>query len=226
MLREPAVGEAVLAVPVALDRRRRLSLPLATIRSRRGLVAFPVATESYMISSLPKADSRAELERGLTVDAGTIVRVVSYRYSEPTLVALTDTMLLDLGAFDSRVVTTVVEDAGPLVNMVEGAEVKILVSSTQLGEARPPGRVVWSSSRGIVKIGVPGCRRVAVFKPYVKLHPGGLVVDRVETALALLDQGYVECTVIPDDYIRGDHRVLEELGSEDVLLVDLTSSPP
>jgi len=226
MLKEPVVEEAILATPVALDRRRKLSLPLATIRSRRGLVAFPVAVESYTISSLPKADSRAELERGLAVDAGTIVKVVNYRYSEPTLLALTDTRLLDLGVFDLRVVTSVVGDASRLINMVEGAEVKILVSSTQLGEAKPPGRVIWSSNRKIVKIGVPGCRRVVVFKPYAKLHPGGLIVDRVDSALTLLDQGYVECSVIPNDYVRGDHRIVEELGSEDVLLADLTSSPP
>ena len=91
---------------------------------------------------------------------------------------------------------------------------------------KPPRRVIWSSNRKIVKIGVPGCRRVVVFKPYAKLHPGGLIVDRVDSALTLLDQGYVACSVIPNDYVRGDHRVVEELGSEDVLLADLTSSPP
>jgi molybdenum cofactor synthesis domain-containing protein len=222
LLKDPIVGEAMLATPVTLDRRRRLSLPLATVRSKKGLIAFPVAVESYMISSLPKADSKAELEGGLEVDAGSFIRVLSYRFPEQTLIALTDTRLLDLGVFESRVVTSIVEDAVPVIEMLEGSKVKILLSSIQLGGGVGlPGKVLWSSKRKIVKIGTTSCRRVAVFKPYTKLHTGGLVVDRAETALTLLNQGYTQCSVIPEDYARDSHTVVEELGLEDVLLVDM-----
>jgi molybdenum cofactor synthesis domain-containing protein len=222
LLREPLAGEAVLATDVSLDRRRRLSLPLATVESERGLIAIPVATESYMISSLPLADSKAELEKGVIAYAGTRVRILNYRYPERTLLALTDTRLLDLGTLDSRVVTLVVEDAEPVVGMLRGARVKILLSTIQLGGSLERHlEVEWSSRRRIVKVGSPNCRRVSIFKPYTRLHRGGIVVSRAETAVILLNQGYVDCSIIPEDYAPQGVGVVEELGSEEVVLASL-----
>ncbi len=222
ILREPLVREAVLATSIVLDRRRRLNLPLATIESSGNIIAVPVAVESYMISSLPLADSRVELERGSIANAGDRIKVLNYRCPESTLLALTDTKLIDLGAFNSRVVTYVVENASFLIKMLRGARVKVLLTSTQLGERiELPQGVKWSSKRRIIKIGSSNCRRTAVFKPYVKLHREGIVVDRAETAVILLDQGYVDCAVLPEDYAPPSRDVVEVLGLEDIILVDL-----
>lgn len=220
-LREPTVKEVTLASMVKLDRRRRLSLPLALVESSKGALGFPVAVESYMIASLPKADSRSELEKGDFVDAGTIVKAVNYRYPEPTVIALTDTRLLDLSTLNSRIIVSIVDDARPLIDKLGDVNAKLLVSSTQLGNSKPPGYLEWSSTRGIVKVGRGSCVKVAVFKPYIKLHPSGLTVDRAETAVILLNQGYVDCAVIPEDYVGAGHRVLDVLGSEEVFLAKL-----
>jgi hypothetical protein len=115
-----------------------------------------------------------------------------------------------------------VEDAEPVVGMLRGARVKVLLSTIQLGEDLGGFlEVEWSSRRKIVKVGSSNCRRVSVFKPYTRLHRGGIVVSRAETAVILLNQGYTQCSVIPEDYARDSHTVVEELGLEDVLLVDM-----
>ncbi len=225
LLREPIVREAILATPVSLDRRRRLNLPLATVESRRGLIAFPVATESYMISGLPRADSRAELERGYVMDSGSVIKISNYRYPEQTLLALTDTKLLDLGAFNLRVVTSIVDDASFIVEALRGSRVKIILSSMQLNEeVKLQEEVEWSSKRRIVKIGERNCRRSAIFKPYSRLHKGGFIANRAETALILLNQGYVDCSIIPEDYVIEGLEVVEELGLESVILADMSKS--
>jgi len=224
-LREPAVKDVVLALPIKLDKRRRLSLPLAVVETRGETLGFPVAVESYMIASLPKADSKAELERGEVAQAGSIVKALNYRYPEPTLIALTDTRLIDLGALNVRVVTSIVENAEQVIGRLRGSNVKLLVSSTQLGSLEDIGIVEWRAKREIVLVGRSTCRKTAVFKPYSSMYKAGITAERAETASILVDQGYVDCAVIPEDYRREELEVVEVIGVEEVKLIT-TSTPP
>lgn len=213
------VVDARLAASVKLDPKRRLKMPAALVRGKGGFLAFPVAVESYMIASLPKADSETELEGLEEAPKGYNVRLRVYRSPEPTIVSLIDTKLIDFGKTGLRVVNLTSDDTSEILGELENSGVLAVFSSLQVGD--PVGEVLEEVTRRVVIASKGGgCRRVAVYKPYSGLEAFGegvetVAVNRAETARILLKQSYVDCAVIPEeyavDYPRLEFKVVERV---------------
>ncbi len=210
------VVEARLAAPVKLDPKRRLKMPAALVRGKGGFLAVPVAVESYMIASLPKADSETELEGLEEAPRGYTVKLRIYRSPDPTIVSLIDTKLIDFGKTGSRVVSLTTDNPLEILRELENSGVLAVFSSLQVGG--PVGEVLEEATRRVVIASKGGdCRRTAVYKPYIKLEAfeesvETITVNRAETARILLRQNYVDCAVIPEDYAVDGLKLEPKLG--------------
>ncbi|MCS7107421.1 MAG: molybdopterin molybdotransferase MoeA [Acidilobaceae archaeon] len=198
--------EVTLATSVRLDPRRRLYLPLATVRTTEGLLGYPVAVESYSIASLPKANAHSTIESGRLLGALSKVRAQEFQAPEETVVSLVDTKLIGLPQQGIKVVYPMGKERFNTVSVLRGSG-SLLISSSRAGYV---GEVLEEVERKILLVGRGDCRLAAVYDVYSELYRGRkMEVPRAETAKILYELSYVDCAVVPEEYSPHEGIVLE-----------------
>lgn len=189
--------EVLLGTNVRLDPRRRLYLPLATIKTGEGLLGYPVAVESYSIASLPKANAHSSVESGKLLEAFSKLKALQVQAPEESIVSLVDTRLIDLSQYGNKIIYPGGKERFRTVTVLRGSG-NLLVSSSRAGYV---GEVLKEVERRILLVSKGECRLAAVYDVYSELYEGRKVeVSRVETAEILYKLSYVDCAVLPEEY--------------------------
>ena len=217
----PRQVKTVLMTPVPSEKGRHTLVPVAVVGNERS-VSLVVAKDSYMIASYPKSDGI------ITVPAGThrpprkgdIVDVMLRREPYASIVALTDSKTLESVASekwpDRRIINHPTLMYDEIIAMLPKDTIVITprTSTRDMKEIRKIERDIILLKRG------DNCNKIAVFTLYQQNIPSeysdSLIVPapRVDTAIVLLEQGYVDCAIIPGDYGYNGVRI----GSEEVIL--------
>lgn len=218
----PRQVKTVLMTPVPSEKGRHTLVPVAVVGGNERSVSLVVAKDSYMIASYPKSDGI------ITVPAGThrpprkgdIVDVVLRREPYASIVALTDSKTLESVALekwpDRRIINHPTLMYDEIIAMLPKDTIVITprTSARDMKEIRKIERDIILLKRG------DNCNKIAVFTLYQQNIPSeysdSLIVPapRVDTAIVLLEQGYVDCAIIPGDYGYNGVRI----GSEEVIL--------
>lgn len=199
--------EAVTVAALPSEKGRHTIVPVSLMEGSRGYMAFPVAKDSYMIASYPKAEGITIIPAGAHTPPrpGSRIEVELSREPGGKVLALTDTRLLDPGAgagvkvlyFPTGTPEAIIEDLPRGQAVITGINPRVEGLVEVVEEARRDIVLARRSS---------GCRRAAVYLPYTTLGielPGDPVrvpAPRAETAKVLLAQGYVDCALLPGDY--------------------------
>lgn len=206
--------EATLAQRVRSDIKRRLELPLATVEGKE-LLAFPVAVESYMIASLHKADSKARIEAGASREILSRIVAVRLAAQDRTIVSFRDTKLIELSKYNRRVIYVpggAVDER--VVRLLQGSEALAVLPAEMCGKRLE----VVSRKILLVKRGKE-CRTIAHYgEPPSDVRGVLIAAPRAESAAIMLEAGYTECAVLPEDYAPPGEA--EELGEEIVALCE------
>ncbi len=218
----PRQVKTVLMTPVPSEKGRHTLVPVAVVGGNERSVSLVVAKDSYMIASYPKSDGI------ITVPAGThrpprkgdIVDVVLRREPYASIVALTDSKTLESVALekwpDRRIINHPTLMYDEIIAMLPKDTIVITprTSARDMKEIRKIERDIILLKRG------DNCNKIAVFTLYQQNMPSeysdSLIVPapRVDTAIVLLEQGYVDCAIIPGDHGYNGVRI----GSEEVIL--------
>ena len=218
----PRQVKTVLMTPVPSEKGRHTLVPVAVVGGNERSVSLVVAKDSYMIASYPKSDGI------ITVPAGThrpprkgdIVDVVLRREPYASIVALTDSKTLESVALekwpDRRIINHPTLMYDEIIAMLPKDTIVITprTSARDMKEIRKIERDIILLKRG------DNCNKIAVFTLYQQNIPSeysdSLIVPapRVDTAIVLLEQGYVDCAIIPGDHGYNGVRI----GSEEVIL--------
>ncbi|MEM1685986.1 MAG: molybdopterin molybdotransferase MoeA [Acidilobaceae archaeon] len=219
--------DAILALGVKLDPRRRLDLPLATVKSSMGVIAFPVAVESYMVAGLPKADSHVVLESGGYIEAFTRIKAKLLREPCKTIISLVDNKLLDLGKYNARVLY-IAADENTANNIIDAlANSNTLIVTSDILNIKRNYRILEEAKREIILAKRGECKRIAAYKLYhnIAQRVGArrvIETSRAESAQILYEQGYVDCTIIPEEYKPSEGKI-EHIRDETIVLAQLVS---
>ncbi len=219
------VVDATTVAAMPAEKGRHTIVPVSLAMGTNGFLAFPVAKDSYMIASYPKAEGVTIIPAGSHTPPrpGSRIRVELSREPVDKVIYLTDTRLIrprerpgtKFLYFPTGSPKDVIELLPPgqllVTSLAPGVEEVVEV----LEEAR----------RSIVLASyTASCSRLAVFLPYsasidVEGDPVRVPAPRAETAIIMLEQGYVDCALVPGDYtVNLGGLKLEEMGVERVAL--------
>ncbi|MEB3861077.1 MAG: molybdopterin molybdotransferase MoeA [Desulfurococcales archaeon] len=229
----PRVVEATTVTALPAEKGRHTIVPVSLAPGSGGFLAFPVAKDSYMIASYPKAEGVTIIPAGAHTPPrpGSKIRVELSREPGDKVIYLTDTRLISPPTrpgvknlyFPTGTPETVIQLLPPGQVVVTSLTPKVEEVAEATEEAR----------RSIVLATRSGqCRRAAVFLPYstrTKLpgDPVRVPAPRAETAMVMLEQGYVDCALVPGDYAEGlDGFNLEEVDTERVALARVVEPKP
>ena len=191
--------EATLAYTLENRGERTAYIPVALIKARDGLLAVPVARESFMVLSWPLASGTLELRPGAKVEAGSYVEVYAYADSYRAAVDTADSGLTSI-------------DGVPLIKVPAGKEASEAAETAKsmgvpllsVSGYRGPRTI---ASRSVAMLhGKPASSKVSV----ECVAPAGydqlctalgmyetLSAPRVESARLMLYEGYASSYVGP-----------------------------
>ncbi len=179
--------EATLAYSLENPGERPASIPVALVRGEGGLLALPVARESFMVLSWALASATLELGPGERVEAGSTVEVYAYADAYKAVVDAADSGLTTVNGL-------------PLLKPPQGRE-----SREAAETAASLGIPVLAASQGDSPRAIARRRVVVAGEPVAEGYsaactaPGGyedlcdgeaLSAPRVESALILYREGY------------------------------------
>ena len=227
---------AVITSQVPVERGRHTLTPIALVGEENNMAGFIVAKDSYMIASYPKADGFILVEAGTHTppQPGSMVDVTVFRPIRPTIIALTDSALTrwaseSTGARILYVPTSTPEDVLSL--LPKTSNIFIITLKDKLGILNNSYSIIKMHKRDILIVkNNPKCSRVAVFVPYSDMvrelfrgeEPVVVPAPRAESAIILVKQGYVDCSVLPSDTTGIDDDMDKiKVGEEEVVLARL-----
>ena len=221
--------KAASTVMIVPSRGRRSNIPVASLGSGPLSVEsfVPVAKESYMIASFAKADGYLVLgqEVNAPLRPGSMVEVSVNRPSRRTLLALTDTPKTQAWApkFNVKVVYYPVLDPAPMIESLPTGALVALGLPGRLEPEQVRVSVVEEYARRVVVYHNRGsCERIALYASYQRyarnLQGIKILSPRAETAKILVEQGYVDCALLPNDYEPRQYKREETIGEENVYL--------
>ncbi len=213
VLRGLALGGAPMAFSEEVEARilssyragdRRVRLPVALYRCGGGLVALPVARESYMTLSWSTAEGEAVIDAGSEVGPGDRVRVKVFRRPRPRpVIDVADTSILTLAGstaakVDLRFRLEILNSLWELC----GNEALVIGEEDDVdGEevfSRPVGLVARESLEACRTLALPDLPSARTLVGQLGAKPEEVVVTgRIGSARALVEEGYVDCAVIP-----------------------------
>ena len=215
-------ARAVLMTPVPSEKGRHTLVPVAVLEGYERNVSLVVAKDSYMIASYPKSDGIIIVPAGThrPPRKGDTVEVMIRREPYSSIIALTDSRTLESIASEKwpnmRIINHPTLMYDEIIAMLPKDTIVITprTRASRVDEIHKIKRDIILLKHG------DGCSRIAVFTMYQQSVPSeysdSLIVPapRVSTALVLLEQGYVDCAIIPGDYGYEGARI----GSEEVVL--------
>ena len=231
---EPSCSSKELTLPVTIygTRGRTTYIPVAI----DGEYAWPVARDSYMIASYAWSDGLIEIPSNAyaPLTKGTKVRVAIKRKPVTTIYALTDIAEWDkyssliednIGTFQYRILSL---SKDQLDTDLIGHMNYIVAPKDVMQEEFSSRKIVYLGSRSLVKLEKTGkCNYSGIRAGYgflEKYVDGTLLYHpRFQGLSSLFKKGYLDCTILPSDFIDQDQELqkyaAEKIGNEELVLV-------
>ncbi len=198
---------AALMTPLPSEKGRHTLVPVAVVEGNKGNVALVVAKDSYMIASYPKSDGIVMVPAGThrPPRRGDTVEVTLRREPYTTIVALTDSKILEARALETRPMARILNHPTHMYDEL----VTLLPENTVVITPETSARNImkeYEIERDIIIVEKGECKSIAVFTEYQQYIPVEykdsvkVPAPRVNTAIALLEQDYVDCAIIPGEY--------------------------
>jgi hypothetical protein len=230
--------ELTLPLTIYGTRGRTTYIPVAI----DGEYAWPVARDSYMIASFGWSDGLIEIPSNAyaPLAKGTKVRVMVTRKPPTTIYALTDIAEWDLYTelIESNIVSARYRILSVSKDQLDSNLIKdmsyIIAPKGLLEDSFINRKIIRLGSRSLVKLEKTGkCNYSGIRAGYGFLErfvDGTLLYHpRFQGLLSLFKKGYLDCTILPSDFIEREQElqkyVTEKVGNEDLVLVLPERSP-